>query len=412
MRVKEQYMVKISVIIPIYNSGQYLSRCLNSVLNQTFQSMEIILVDDGSKDDSLNICKRYALEDERIIVLHQENGGSTKARKLGLEVSQGEYIAFVDSDDWIEACLLENLYKLTEKGQADIVASGCSIEQDGEVIKAGNRFEEGFYDKKNLEEQVYPRMLYFEGTGLFQFGILQYMWGKLFKRDVIEPCLNNLDERIFDGEDVACVFDTCLRASAIVIDNHPYYHYMRRDDSICTGKRDERYFVNAVHLHHYMEQVFLDSSYPEIMLLQLKYFMNSFINNGTLDIFGYGYEKSNVAGWWSLPPIPADKKYKIAIFSAGNVGQSYYKQLKQLDNVEVVLWVDNYKYGNKIEGMMITHPDSLKEIFWDYVLVAVKKRKIADEIRGCLLECGVTERKILYQEPERKSELYKFYIKE
>lgn len=90
MRVKEQYMVKISVIIPIYNSGQYLSRCLNSVLNQTFQSMEIILVDDGSKDDSLDICKRYALEDERIIVLHQENGGSTKARKFGLEVSQGD----------------------------------------------------------------------------------------------------------------------------------------------------------------------------------------------------------------------------------------------------------------------------------------------------------------------------------
>ena len=127
MRVNEQYMAKISVIIPIYNSGQYLSRCLNSVLNQTFQSMEIILVDDGSKDDSLDICKKYALEDERIIVLHQENGGSTKARKFGLEVSQGEYIAFVDSDDWIDACLLENLYKLTEKGQADIVASGCSI---------------------------------------------------------------------------------------------------------------------------------------------------------------------------------------------------------------------------------------------------------------------------------------------
>jgi len=125
---------------------------------------------------------------------------------------------------------------------------------------------------------------------------------------------------------------------------------------------------------------------------------------------GYHYRKN----YKKLPGSPdiVLTKYKIAIFSAGSVGQSYYKQLRQLENIEVVLWVDNYKYGDKIEGMMITHPDSLKEIFWDYVLIAVKKRKIADEIRGCLLKYGVTERKILYQEPEIKSELYKFYIKE
>ena len=92
----------ISIIVPVYNAEKYLNRCIDSILKQTFTDLEIILVDDGSTDDSLKICEEYQKQDDRIIVIHKDNGGSTSARKAGVRIAKGAYIAFVDSDDWID----------------------------------------------------------------------------------------------------------------------------------------------------------------------------------------------------------------------------------------------------------------------------------------------------------------------
>ena len=115
----------ISIIIPVYNSDKYLKRCINSILKQTFIDLEIILVDDGSTDNSLKICEAYQKQDDRIRVIHKENGGSTSARKAGVQIARGEYIAFVDSDDWIEEIFFERLYDEAKIHKTDIVASGC-----------------------------------------------------------------------------------------------------------------------------------------------------------------------------------------------------------------------------------------------------------------------------------------------
>ena len=103
-------MEKISVIVPIYNAQQYLPQCLDSILSQTYKNLEILLINDGSSDSSLKICQRYAKQDERVRIFTQENGGSTKARRTGVRMSTGEYISFIDSDDWIEPCFYENIY--------------------------------------------------------------------------------------------------------------------------------------------------------------------------------------------------------------------------------------------------------------------------------------------------------------
>lgn len=405
-------MAKISIIIPIYNSEKYLEECLDSIQAQTFQDIEIILVDDGSIDSSLALCQRYAGMDNRISVIHQENKGVVNARKVGLKAAKAEYISFVDSDDWIEPCFLETIYGLASQYQADMVISGCMIEQNQNSYLTINRFEEKFYDKKALKDEIYPSMLYFEDNKTFAFGIRQYLWNKLYKKNIIEPCIQNLDERIYDGEDVACVFDACLRSSSIVIDNHPFYHYRIHADSICTSKRDERYLVNAVYLYQYMEQVFRCTEEYELMMPQLRYFMTHFINNGTKVMFGFNYEKAYSYSMWTLPEIPKEGKCKVAVFGAGNVGQSYCRQLLWMENIDITLIVDNHAYGKKIGGMDIEKPEVLLDKFWDYILVAVKREKQAEEIIGWLKDHGIPGEKILYREPEWKhNTLYELQLK-
>jgi len=112
----------ISIIVPVYNAEKYLNRCIDSILKQTFTDLEIILVDDGSTDDSLKICEEYQKQDDRIIVIHKDNRGSTSARKAGVRIAKGAYIAFVDSDDWLELEMYETLYNIHLKYGGDIIS--------------------------------------------------------------------------------------------------------------------------------------------------------------------------------------------------------------------------------------------------------------------------------------------------
>lgn len=118
---------KISIIVPVYNVEKYLQRCVDSILNQDFQDFELILVDDGSTDCCLQICEEYREKDDRVVVLHKENGGLSSARNAGLNIARGEYIGFVDSDDWIEIGTFHNLYQFGLKNNLDIIIFGMQL---------------------------------------------------------------------------------------------------------------------------------------------------------------------------------------------------------------------------------------------------------------------------------------------
>ena len=124
----------LSVIIPVYNVEDYVARCVDSVLNQTYGNLEVILVDDGAKDSSGDICDTLALKDSRVRVIHKENGGLSSARNVGLDMATGEYITFVDSDDWLEADGYEHLMELMERYQVKLVCGG-NYDVDGQTGK-------------------------------------------------------------------------------------------------------------------------------------------------------------------------------------------------------------------------------------------------------------------------------------
>lgn len=208
---------KISIIVPIYNVEVYLRKCLDSIVNQTYKNLEIILVDDGSPDNCGVICDEYAANDERIKVIHKQNGGVSSARNAGLEIATGEYIGWVDSDDWIELDMFEYLIKNAQTYKADITV--CSrIEQYGtKSIFRGWQQVEIYNTEQALEL-------------LLQDNLLQsYLTDKLWWRELFE-CIYFPEGRNF--EDIAIVYKIFAKVQKTVCLPMAKYNYWQRKNSI------------------------------------------------------------------------------------------------------------------------------------------------------------------------------------
>ena len=402
----------ISVIVPIYNAEKYLKESIDSIINQTYRDLEIILVDDGSTDNSLQMCKEFAQNDSRIKVVHQENRGILGARKTGISEAQGEYISFIDSDDWIDSCFYEKLHKLQLTHDADIIVSGCRLEQGKQSHDNKNMFSEGIYRENDLVEKIYPQMMYYrENRDLFYtWGILQYAWNKIYKRDIIIPCIEDADAEIVDAEDVSFVYQACLKAKSIYVDNQPYYHYRIHNNSVCNRPRSEKYFANTVKLHRHLNRVFSQEKNGDLLLEQVPYFLNMYINNGMDTVFGFRYIPK-YSGEYLLPEISYKEGTRVCIYGVGKVGKSFYKQLLTRDEVEIVSWTDSNHKGKKIGGCYIDSPEQAIKKEWDFVLLAVAKEEQAEQMKEWLLANGVTLDSIIWKQPKRICDGYELDIK-
>jgi glycosyltransferase involved in cell wall biosynthesis len=208
----------ISIIVPVYNAEKYLGACIESITSQTYKNLEIILIDDGSSDNSGKICDDYAEKDNRIRVIHKENGGVSKARNDGLKLVSGEYIGFVDSDDTISPKMFESLFKNLSENSADIAV--C----DYEMVYADRRVSvnpRGISMKFSAEESIKNVLLgkYFQG----------HLCNKLFKASVLKDIF--FDEDIYVYEDMLVVIKALLKSKSVFFDSTPYYDYYMRDDS-------------------------------------------------------------------------------------------------------------------------------------------------------------------------------------
>lgn len=219
---------KISVIIPVYNVAGYLSKCLDSVTGQTYRNLEIIVVDDGSTDGSAGICDEYAGKDSRIIVIHQKNRGLSAARNAGLEIMTGEFVGFVDSDDWIDLDYYEQMANRMEETGADIVMTGFYWA----------------YRNREIKCRMYPHDAPYDGLGglkaLSGNRIYHVVWNKLYRKELFDGLLF-ADGRNY--EDVLISYRLILRSKHIECLKDYGYHQTMRDGSInhCPGSAAENF---------------------------------------------------------------------------------------------------------------------------------------------------------------------------
>lgn len=216
-------MPKISIIVPVYNVEEYLENCIDSILNQTFKDFELILVNDGSTDNSLDICKRYKNIDDRICIIDKKNGGLSSARNAGLDIAKGEYIGFVDSDDYIHPQMYDMLYREIIKNNAQI--SLCDFEK---VFKYNDNLSNCQEEKDILVEclsniQSLERMIQKNGV------VFIVAWNKLYKKELFNK-LRYKEGAIHEDEFIAHKIIDCTKK--LVYINKSLYFYRQREGSI------------------------------------------------------------------------------------------------------------------------------------------------------------------------------------
>ena len=313
----------ISVIVPIYNVKDYLIPCIESIINQIFTDLEIILVDDGSTDGCSEICDKYQEIDSRILVIHKENEGLVSARKAGLKAAHGSYIAYVDGDDWIEPIMYEHMYQELCRQDADIVMCG-RYEDTGKISReVFHGIPEGRYGKEELINYVYPQMIV--GDDFFEWMIFPGLWDKLFRRKCVEMFQYMVDNRITMGEDAACTYPCLLNADSIYIIHQCLYHYRQTTSSMVKKVQSneierERFCV----LYQSMNKCF--ERYTGIFDVReqwKKYVL--FLMLPRADTLYKDFENLE----YLFPFYQVKKGSSIILYGAGTYGQRLYQYLKK-----------------------------------------------------------------------------------
>lgn len=210
----------ISVIIPVYNVEKYIDECLCSVLGQSYENLDIILVDDGSRDSSAAKCDEYAAKDRRVRVIHKQNGGLSSARNAGLEAAAGKYVTFADSDDAMSRTMTEGLYKILCDHEADISICSFTTELPAEEMSADG--PSALFDRESALKELFRNRV-----------IQNFAWGKLYKRDLFAEV--RYPERML-YEDVATTYKIFARAERVAVTALKMYFYRQHAESI-TGNR-------------------------------------------------------------------------------------------------------------------------------------------------------------------------------
>lgn len=207
----------ISIIVPVYNAEKCLCKCVDSILAQTFTDFELLLINDGSKDNSGEICKEYLIKDSRVRVFHKENGGVSTARNVGLDNAKGEWITFVDSDDYIP---VDSLFNLSQNNSSDLIVGGYKNHSEDDLISL--RWEKDVVKNKELSDFLSQNI---------NASLLRVPWCKLFKKELIDKENLRFDTSLVFGEDTVFVLSYLLSCKSISVCNQYCYNYYNIGDS-------------------------------------------------------------------------------------------------------------------------------------------------------------------------------------
>lgn len=369
----EVYDEIISIIVPIYNAMPYFKECLASICNQTYKNIEIILVDDGSTDESGKYCDEIALSDKRIKVFHGVNKGLAFARQFGIEKSSGSYFIFVDSDDTVDNDLVENLITEIKNVKPNIILFGLIEENGLNKVYKNNYFATGFYDDYGIKKEIIPELI--TGDMFFSFHILPNLVCKCIEKDWYNACIKGVSDNVRYGEDADLTYQIIPQAKSLsIIDFYPY-HYIKREESMVSGYVEESEIIS---LENDIKDTFSQIDIYDLLEDQ---------------IFRYFSFVRMVKRPETVLDIEVLKKHAIALYGAGAAGQS----IKRILDTNIILWVDQnhneYKKRNlDVSPIEVLANDNYK---YEVILIAITNEAICQEIAKKLKKYGI-EKPIIY----------------
>lgn len=395
--LREEYntiRVLVSVVIPVYNVKDYLKKCLQSVINQTYGYLEIILVDDGSTDGSSEICDEFAQKDSRISVLHKKNGGLGSARKAGIRVAKGKFLVNIDSDDWIEPNMIQELLLIAIKNDADMVTSGYYREEIDATACSVDTLDSGLYGESE-KEYLYSHLIFNNGSE--KMGVLSNLVNKLIKTSILNEVYLKFNDDIIWGEDGTAVYASCVLADKIVVTHNIYYHYVMRHNSL-VHSYSCNYFRSLNEVYLLLKYYFEKSIYRDVLVKQLDLFVVKMAFMG-INYWG-GLCKEVSIPYYDFKKDSIEKNARVILYGAGQVGQAFYKQICAEGLYELVAWVDRNYLKYQEQKMKVKPIETIYSVEFDYVILAFKYKEMADDIKKVLeKEYGIELSKLVWLEP-------------
>ena len=382
----------LSVIITAYNCERYIQRCIQSVVNQTYNNYEIIIVDDGSIDETGNICDEYAELYKNIKVVHKQNGGTVSARKEGIIESCGAMVCFIDGDDWIDNTYFERAMKLYQRNlDIEIISFGLIFEYV-EAPQKNHQLEDaasgGFYDKIRVYKDILPYYIYDYRKN--QSAITTSVCCKFVKKELAKEAIEMLDKRITYGEDGAFVLALLLKTKSLYVCKEAGYHYEQHQNSQ-NFNFDENALYNLVLLKDCMYTIGKEADDAMIIREQIDYYIKSYLVE-----WGNRVLKVDIANRiYAFPTSRIKKKSKIVVHGAGKVGKQYIHFLRSCCEYDLVAWTDKNSEEQFVESYKPCSMDELEKLDFDYVILAAADSKMRKQMKEEIQTHYISENKIV-----------------
>ena len=379
---------QLSVVVTVYNLDRYIEKCIDSLLLQDYKYMEIVIVDDGSTDNTSEICDKYEKKYNNIRVVHKCNEGVVKALATGIDYSEGLYITFVDGDDWVQHNCYGSLMKLLLDNDLDIITYGAiRYRNENDYYYTYDSFKEGIYEGTDLND-IKSNMIWDKTKQGFQIDPSLCM--KIFRKDIIETCVKNvLNIKIHYAQDVIITYPAIKEAEKLGIIHDAYYFHRRREIGVQPAYlMDSQYYYKLYLVYKYLSEIF---KFDKNILQQIEAFYQYSVKLRCLD-----NTQDVTIGKWLFPFDKVKKGSNIIIYGYGKVGKTYIQQLEKLNFCNVICIVDSAYEKYQDNGGKIFPIEHIVNKRYDYIVIANASYDVKHKIKNVLMNnFNVEEKKII-----------------
>lgn len=378
----------LTVIIPLYNQQKYIEQCLKSVLNQNFKDIEVLVIDDGSTDDSFSICNRIAQSDHRVRIIHQENKGLSEARKTGIINCDTEYITFVDADDFI----LENAYEYASEAMeknVDMIFFEIARYYDKNNIKIEHHvLQDRYYDKKEIEQEIYPRLIWDFKRNVP--GIECSLCVRVLRKNLLLNAYNIIDDRsLYYGEDAIITYYSSFLMNSLCVISECYYMHRQRKNSVAPYIKSDEFYSKIFEVYNLLKENLEPIFNIADIKKQLDYWFMYSVNLKKMIYDDYNYIRD-----FLFPFNQVEKDSTIVLYGAGEVGKTYYSQIMKLCYCKEIIWVD--RNADYINNKNVHNVDEINFHDYDKVVIAIENKKICEQVKKQLISNNIADDKIVY----------------
>lgn len=390
----------LSIVVPVYNVAPYLDRSIQSILGQTYRKLEIILVDDGSTDESGKICRKYAELDSRIKLISQENQGASAARRNGVRLASGAYMGFIDPDDYIDPDFYEQL--MAYRGEFDMVISQWLRESESGTRRCHDTFPPGAYETTEEMEFLLRHMINVSlpgGEVNIRPGITAYLWNKLFRTELVKETVEEIKVDLPISNDRPIIYGVMLKCRSVLFTEICGYHYQVREGSIAHSVDKKcRHLKSSCEFYSLMEAMLDGDPRRKFLLPQVQLKTAEDITRGVVRM-GFPAHAQLQLKTPVFPFVNLLDGKRIALYGADLLGSSYRRQILKWNVCQLVAWVDENWREYARTGLEVAPVEDLLEAEYDYAVLAVSDRALADSIRQKLIGMGINDSRILWRAP-------------